>query len=303
MIENSKITIAQTATTDSGGMCYAIHLKDDSFVIIDGGQSDIGGANSYKENSEALINHIRSRTNAKKPIISAWFITHFHLDHVDMATRFIEEEKDNFEFKLFAYNNPGEYEKFDESKRKSDFEDAIALHPAAEKRILKTGEKYEFAGLSAEVLMAEDFRYHSDPPSQNHICAALMLTFEFGTKFAVLGDCDTERLYQMRLTDSPVYQPDEKLRCHILQVPHHGLPLGTKPFIDKNLELYKIMEPNICLFPVDEERYTTDKKFFDNPFYSDNYYLLSTRKQNCFHNSKTAVINAKDLTVNFELEN
>ena len=297
MIGNGRMTVAQIATNESGGMCYAIHLKDGSFIIIDGGQADIDGADSYDDNSQALMDYIRSMSDDAKPVISAWFITHFHLDHVDMATRFIEEQKENFDIKLFAYNSPGKYENISEDERFANWENALGLYPNALRRVLKTGETYDFAGASVRVLMAEDFRYYKDPPSQNHISAAFMISFENGRKFAVLGDCDTERLHQLMITDSSVYQPLDNLKCDLLQVPHHGLPMGSKAFIDKNLELYKIMNPKICFFPVDEERYSTDAKFFDNPFYSDNYYLLTTRKEKCYHNSKTVVVDVSDLSI------
>ena len=296
-MENKKITVAQLATHESGGMCYAIHLSDGTFIVIDGGEADSDGTMSYVENSMALKEHLRALSGEEKPVISAWFITHFHLDHVDMATRFIREEQDNFTVKLFAYNSAGSYESCDESRRLALWEEAISLYPEAEKRILKTGEVYEFAGASLKVLMAEDFKHHDHTPSQNTISAAFMIKFDSGRKFAVLGDCDTKRLGQMLNPESTVYQTAEELKCDILQVPHHGLPLGSKEFIDKNVELYKIMEPEICFFPVNEERYITDKKFFDNPFYADNYYLLTTRGERCYHNSKTVTVDIEDLTV------
>lgn len=296
----NKITVAQTATRSSGGMCYAIHLPDDSFIVIDGGQADIDGADSYTDNRNSLIRHLKAHSKSEKPVISAWFITHFHCDHVDMATRFIKEESGNFDIRLIAYNSPGNYEKADESTRSTAWNEALSHCTNAEKRILKTGEIYEFTGAKVKVLMAEDFRYHIDAPSQNHISAAFMIELASGKRFCVLGDCDTERLYQMRVDGSPVYQSDDDLRCDILQVPHHGLPLGSKPFIDKNLELYKIMEPEICFFSVEYPTFITRKKFYDNPFYSDNYYLLTTRKKNCYHNSRTTVVDTETLEVSYE---
>ena len=127
-----------------------------------------------------------------------------------------------------------------------------------------------------------------------------MMSFDSGKKLAFLGDCDTERLNQLMVEGSAVYCTHEELKCDILQVPHHGLPLGSKVFIDKQLELYKVMEPQICFFPVDKVRYETDKKFFDNPFFSDNYYLLTTRKDKCFHSSQTVVVSLPSLDVRFE---
>lgn len=299
-MKNRKMTIAQIANLNSSGMCYVIRLCDGTFIIIDGGEADELGVGIYDFNSQALKNHLMGMTGGEKPIISAWFITHFHLDHIDLATRFIKEQGESLEIKAFYYNHPGHCEAIDESARFALWEETMALHPNAEKSFLKSGESFKFAGVRVRVLMAEDFRYYDNPPSQNHICAALMLEFECGTKFAIPGDCDTERLYQMRVSGSPVFQTAESLCCDILQVPHHGLPMGSKEFIDKNLELYKIMEPKICFFPLSEKRFTTDKKFFDNPFYSDNYYLINTRKENCYPCSKTTVVSIPDLEVSFE---
>ena len=297
-----KTTVAQIANLDSSGMCYVIQLSDGSFIIIDGGEADYPCLGTYDFNSKALKSYLEKASGGKRPVISAWIITHFHLDHIDLATRFIKEMGDRLEIKAFYYNAPGNYEKIDESERFALWEEAMDCHPKATRQFLKSREKLSFAGVFAEVLMAEDFRYYKEPPSQNHICAALMFNFDCGTKLAILGDCDTERLSQMRVAGSPLFRNDSELSCDILQVPHHGLPMGQKEFIDKNLELYKLMEPKICFIPSSEERFNTDKKFFDNPFYSDNYYLITTRRESCYPCSKTTVVSLPELTVSIEEE-
>ena len=91
-MNDNKITVAQIANLDSSGMCYVIHLSDGTFIIIDGGEADELGAGIYDFNSRALKDHLMRVTGGEKPIISAWFITHFHLDHIDLATRFIKEQ-------------------------------------------------------------------------------------------------------------------------------------------------------------------------------------------------------------------
>lgn len=300
MMTEKRVSVSQIANLKSSGMCYVIDLKNGEFIIIDGGEDDLYGKEFYDFNSKALKNHLQKSANGQKIVIAAWIITHFHLDHVDLATKFLRQERENIEVKLFAYNSPGEYESCDESRRLKLFCQAMELYPMAKKQLLKTGDVLEFCGVTLDVLMAEDFRYHKVPPSQNHICAALMANFDGGRRFAIFGDCDTERLHQMRVEGSMVYQEADKLVCDILQVPHHGLPLGSLEFVNKNLELYKIMEPKICLFPVDNERYETDAKFFNNPSYSDNYYLLTTRKENCYPADETVTVYLDDLSVTYE---
>ena len=42
------------------------------------------------------------------------------------------------------------------------------------------------------------------------------------------------------------------------------------------------------------------KQCYDNPFYSDNYYLLPPRKKNCYHNSRTIVVDITAMEVRYE---
>ncbi len=86
---------------DNGGMSYVMQLTDGSFVVIDGG---------YKTTTEAdnLYQLLKENTvGGTEPIISAWIITHLHVDHYGCLNTFSQKYKDKVDVKAFYYNFPG----------------------------------------------------------------------------------------------------------------------------------------------------------------------------------------------------
>ena len=76
--------------TEEGGMCYVIRQENGSFIIVDGGM----GGNSYREHADLLFSILKEECQNHKPVIECWFITHFHSDHIDLASGFLLEYKD-----------------------------------------------------------------------------------------------------------------------------------------------------------------------------------------------------------------
>ncbi len=86
---------------DNGGMSYVMQLTDGTFVVIDGG---------YKTKTEAdnLYNLLKENTvGGGEPVISAWIITHLHIDHYGCLNTFSQYYSDLVEVKAFYYNFPG----------------------------------------------------------------------------------------------------------------------------------------------------------------------------------------------------
>ena len=94
---NNPLTVAQLELTDgTGGMSYVVTLKDEGFIIIDGGM----GNNYYSKHSSTLFDYLFSRTpNGQKPVILGWFVTHFHNDHVENTSEFLIEYADKCLYK------------------------------------------------------------------------------------------------------------------------------------------------------------------------------------------------------------
>lgn len=294
----SNPTVTQVRLSIEGGMSYAVKLTDGSFVMIDGGESDKCGSGSYKENSTILWDFLK-RNSEGKPHIRYWMITHFHLDHVDMATEFIREYRDELIIDGFAYNHPGHDASLVDEEREREWLDAIALYPNAEKRVLKTGETILLPDAKIEVYLSEN-----DPPydiqfSQNAISAAFKITFATGKSFTVLGDCDTGRLSELMDPQKSVYRTKEELKTDVLQVAHHGLPMGEQDTIDKNAELYKLMDPFVCFFPINEYNFLNNRRYTD-PSFTDNQYLLKSRYERCYHQTQTVTVDMKTLEISVE---
>ena len=92
-----KLTLTQINV--NSGMCYAIKLCDGSFIVIDGGVYET-------EDEKTLLDFLANNNKLEKPLISTWFITHAHVDHIQLATKFIMNNKNKVDVKAFAYQFP-----------------------------------------------------------------------------------------------------------------------------------------------------------------------------------------------------
>jgi beta-lactamase superfamily II metal-dependent hydrolase len=291
-MSQNELTLAQLQLSEVGGMSYVIRQRDGSFIIIDGGVAE----ETYEYNKNALIAHLKRSSHEAKPVIAAWFITHFHLNHVDLAARFLVEYKDEIEVKLFAYNHPGHREILRDIPREEAWEAAMNAHPDAERRILKTGEIYDFSSCKVRVLLYEETgRLRAATVGQNSISAALAFDFDNGRRFMSLGDCDTARLTAIYDEESKLYRTKEELKSDILNVPHHGLPMGSLEFVNKNVELYKIIDAGICLFSIDGKSFLSHDRF-TNDKWADNQYLLHSGAK-CFHQDHTTLIDLDTMEI------
>jgi hypothetical protein len=87
---------------------------------------------------------------------------------------------------------------------------------------------------------------------------------------------------------SNLYVTKELLKSDILQVAHHGLPLGKMESVVKNAELYKVIDPSVCFFDVDRTTFLTRSQYTEEKW-ADNYYLLHSGKE-CYDNKETTLV-------------
>ena len=290
-------TVAQMQLTDHGGSSYVVQLTDGSFIVIDGGHSDKKNFNSYTANSNVLWNYLTANAKGGVPTVSAWMITHFHSDHVDTASEFLIKHKEDMRVLSFAYNHPGHEEQLRDVEREDYWQEAMDCYPDAEKRILTTGEKLTFAGCEIDVLITEADRYPDYRKDQNFISAAFRLKFDSGHSFMVTGDCPAPRTYALCDETSAVYRKDEELRAEVLQVPHHGLPIGDPDELKKNVEFYKRVSPKVCLISQYSKRYYSDERFYSDTWYDNDYLIKSAGRDNCYHHTQTTVVDMTSLEV------
>ena len=295
-------TVAQMQLTDHGGSSYAVQLKDGSFIIIDGGHSDKNNYNSYKANSGVLWNYIKANSREEIPVISCWMITHFHSDHVDTASEFLIEHKNDMKVMEFAYNHPGHEEHLRDAEREEYWMEAMSCYPDAEKSVLVKGERLAFSGCNVDVFITEAERYPEYRKDQNVISAAFKFTFDTGKSFLVTGDCPAARMSALCDPETAVYRTDEELSSDVLQVAHHGLPMGEPEELQRNVEFYKKVSPKICLFSQYSRRFYSDERFYSETWYDNDYLIKSVGRENCYHHTETTVVDMATLEVRIFVE-
>ena len=66
------------------GMSYIIQLEDGSFILIDGGNSNITDAVNLFQFM------VENTPGDSKPVIAAWIFSHPHGDHINLPVQFFE---------------------------------------------------------------------------------------------------------------------------------------------------------------------------------------------------------------------
>ncbi len=291
----NKLSIAQLYQVSwTGGMSYVITLRDDGFIIIDGGQGD----RFYEAHSKVLYKYLTDRSGGKKPKILGWFFTHFHLDHVVCASEFLIKHKDDIEVEGFYINPPAN----DDSNRDFAMEEVLDkgmdAHPDTKRVYLKIGDKFTFPHCTVDMLLTSTDLCRYGYTSPNHVSAVFRMAFDNGTSFLVTGDSDNDRMLRLMDENDPLYRPFEEIKSDIFQSPHHGRILGNHEEAARFAEALKMMAPKVAFFPICKESYETDE-FYLSEDWADNYYLIHSGA-NCFHHSETVTVNLDDFS--FEIE-
>lgn len=236
------VTPTITQCTHTFGMSYCIKLSDNSLIIIDGGYR-----NEIFEGELARV--VEENTpKGQKAVISMWFFTHMDPDHILLASDFLRDYRDKVEVKGFAYSYPrdsqyGYSPKEEINGHVAALETSMKQYfPETPVYMLYSGDMYPFAGLNVHVLNCFDLMHPRKAFSPN--CESAVFRFEFanGKNVIFLGDSVTEGSKKI----AKVY--GKALKSDVLQVAHHGL-------IGGDLELYQLIDPDICFWPVMKERF------------------------------------------------
>ena len=217
------------------GMAYIMRTADGKFVLIDSNWGE------YEEPEHLLEILNAQNTHEGKPVIAAWFFTHAHPDHYLGFVRLCDRHPDEFIVEKIIYNFPFEG-RCPGSGTPQIFADAVAKRTEAEVIAPHTGDKFDFAGTTFDVLYTwEDL---GDAPIPNINNSSLVMRMQMGN-FSVmwLGDAQKQAAEQIMLTYAP-----EDLKADIMQVAHHGYTGGSDA-------LYRAIAAEIILWPVPEFRY------------------------------------------------
>ena len=240
---------------DSGGMSYVIRLTDGTFIIVDGGYStDAEATNLYS----VLVNN---NPLDGAPVVSAWFITHMHVDHYGVLSPFTRLYSDRVTVKGFYYNFPGTNVGDIYISNAKNIENNMKKWSGAKLYSkIHSGMVMGFAGATVEVLATvEDIKQstyekgsgwfssysltENDFESANDTSAVIRLNIA-GQKIMLLADAQDGIGDALLNTHTTSY-----LKSDIMQMAHHGFADGVS---------YKVIEaidPKVILWPQDIVQY------------------------------------------------
>lgn len=241
----------------NGGMSYVIRLTDGTFAVIDGG---------YNTEAEAKnLYSILTENNplAGKPVISAWFITHMHIDHYGALLKFAGLYSNKVSVKGFFYNFPSQTVDDVTAKTIATVEKAMKYWSDTKLYSkIHSGMVLGFAGATVEILCThEDVNQSYYEKNSSWLSTSYDLTSNnfnddgnntstvmrfniAGQKIMFLADAEGGSGGGESKTLTGTYT-GSYLKSDIMQMSHHGFTDGVKA------ALIESIDPDVILWPMD----------------------------------------------------
>lgn len=221
------------ATTSRQMMGYAIKTKNNEIVLIDGGtQGD----------AQQLEDYIISNGGNVK----AWFITHIHSDHAGAFEIITQNPNINIEKIYMSIEDKDWYLKNEESRKEDvdDFFDVLDNNPELKSKIVEPqiNEKIKIDNITVSILGIKNPEITTNAINNS----SMVLKVRVNNKTILfLGDTGVES------SEKLIKNQGKNLKSDIVQMAHHGQNGATE-------ELYKIVKPEICLWPTPDWLWKND---------------------------------------------
>ena len=252
------------------GMCFVVQCADGSFFVIDSGH--YLQLNDHKR----LYRFLRERTpSGENVVISGWFITHAHDDHVCKCMDFLKENYSDVVIEYYYYNttdpdgrdcagwnewNRAIMRQFDEAAESSGIP-IVKLH---------SGQHFYVRNLSIDVLCTHEDVYPESLENYNDSSTVLMIEAD-GSRICIPGDAG------MMESDCMTTRFTEKtLCCDVMQQSHHG-HFGT------SVRFYELADARLLLFPNTQIIFDQDL-----PMYEAN--RVAIERANAYHISSNGTV-------------
>ena len=214
----------------NGGMCYMLKVADGSFVIIDSGMNS-------KKQADIIWEHLKANSDDEKPVISAWYFSHTHADHIGGFQQFTKYYKDQVTVKAFYFNVPAEGFGTEGGTGDTNLISSMKQYTGATiYRKLHTGMTFYVADARFDVMYTHEDLYPVISEDFNETSTVIRVTFG-GKRIMFLGDVQDDGGKVM--TDT---MPKSEMKSDIVQYSHHGWDGPQK-------ELYDHIEAPIILWP------------------------------------------------------
>lgn len=214
-------------------MGYIITTKNNNTIVIDGGTQD---------DTENFVDQIKNKTGK----VNYWFITHPHKDHASTLIDIVKNtdiEIDHIyvtlnDIEWYKENDPNRFEEI------NDFFDILKNDKISQKvEEVELNQNIMIDNIRCQILGIKNPEIVTNATNNS----SMVIKMQVNNKNIIfLGDSGKESSEKLLKIQS-----NEKLRADIIQVAHHGQNGGTE-------ELYKIINPTICLWPTPEWLWNND---------------------------------------------
>lgn len=236
--EGKKITDVQVTLVDS--VCaFIIRLEDGRFIVFDGGHTATTGKIIY----DTLCSQ---NVRGGKVVIAAWVISHTDGDHVGGFSELLKKYSDKVMLQSVIVNSPA-YEKFyaetpstaDHTTKwaKTAYDTLETYAPDAKIIIAHAGQRFEYLGLTIDVLGTYENLYDKPMKSSNHSNTVYSFTMPTG-RMIFTGDAQNDNCKIL----NAIYE--EELQADVVQYSHHGYNGGDLGFYDSVNAKYGVWTNN-----------------------------------------------------------
>ncbi|MBQ8432973.1 MAG: hypothetical protein IJX28_08840 [Clostridia bacterium] len=176
------------------GMCFAFKLSDGRFIMVDGGEWRDADTNA--SDVTRLYNWLKENSNNGEIVIAAWFLTHHHSDHVNVAWKFEQMYGNDVTIQRFMYSFPSmDYAltapESDVNKPYYDkvFPRTMSMLSKYECIVPRTGRVFKIGDAEIEVLYTHDDFYPNPLKDYNNSSTTVRITLG-GKSFLIAGDLE-----------------------------------------------------------------------------------------------------------------
>ena len=249
-VKNKTIELIQLAQIeDRQSMGYLIKTKNNKLIAIDGG---------LKENTQNLIDNINE--NGGK--VDYWFLTHVHDDHLGAFVEIVKNTDIQIDNIYVSLNDLSWYEQYESSRIDftKEFFQTLENEKIRDKiHNPQLNEIINIDGIKAEILGIRNPEFTENAGNEQ----SMVIKFDTGkTTILILGDTGVQSSEKLIETQKA------KLKSDIVQVAHHGQAGATE-------ELYKLIDPKICLWPTPTWLWNNDAGSGEN---TGNWKTFETRQ-------------------------
>ena len=220
-------------SASGGGACMIYTLEDGTFFVLDGG---------WKEEADVLYKTLKAlntdANGADAPIvISAWFLSHGHGDHVGCIKTFAPQYGDEVKVNALIFNGVRETQLLN-TKVTSDplatgaVSSGVAAHfktvdgDRTPIMMLHSGQKLSFGGAVLEVMFTHEDMFDIKITNFNNFNTVVRMTLG-GESMLLANDAVNVELPEMIKELG-----EEALRHEFCMVTHHGADSGYLPYYE-----------------------------------------------------------------------